>query len=84
MLTVDPAGRSRSPFRQASIEAVVQPACGFCGAANPLGTQVCLHCGKPAPRARKLGRIAYWHQNPLRRAAWRLHRLLFRTLRSFI
>lgn len=34
--------------------------------------QVC-----PNPRAREdLGTIAYWHRNPLKRAAWRIGRIL--------
>jgi len=70
MLVIDPAARSRSPFRQASIEAVVHPACRGCGAGNPLGTARCLHCGARSAPARRLGRIAYWHRNPLRRQAW--------------
>jgi len=27
-------------------------------------------------RVEHLGRISYWHKNPLRRAAWRLYRFM--------
>jgi hypothetical protein len=62
--------------RQLVISAVVHPACAACGTANPHGAPECPGCQQPAAAPRDLGRVAFWHKNPLRRLAWRLGQLI--------
>jgi hypothetical protein len=62
--------------KQLVIRAIVHPACATCGQSNPQGLSTCPGCGRQAAAPRDLGRIAYWHKNPLRRLAWRLGHLI--------
>lgn len=75
MGTIELGIGTKQHVKMASTQAVIYPACAHCGTPNPLGLFDCSNCGQTTPAPRRLGTVAYYHRNPLRRLWFRMTKL---------